>query len=33
MTKREYRFWLLRMMFRLTVLVGIVAAVVEQVGG
>lgn len=33
MTKREYRFWLLRMMFRLTVLVGLIAAVVEQVGG
>ena len=33
MTKREYRLWLLRMMFRLTVLVGLIAAVVEQVGG
>ena len=33
MTKREYRLWLLRMAFRVTVLAGIVAAVVEQVGG
>lgn len=33
MTKREYRLWVLRMMFRLTVLVGLIAAVVEQVGG
>lgn len=33
MTKREYRLWMLRMMFRLTVLVGLIAAVVEQVGG
>lgn len=33
MTKREYRLWLLRMAFRLTVLVGLIAAVVEQAGG